>query len=203
MFNIESQFLFPKQLIISDDSNYPQYRNQLIECCYEQMSNDKVGAQYTNRGGWQSNAHSMMNDSKFSFFIEILSQNIGECLKQEYQIIQNTTIDIPRIWINISGHNHYNTTHTHPMSHYTGVFYVKCPENCGNIIFNNGYNANDYQECLYRENEVMENNKIYPSCSYTPVEGRLILFPSCVPHLVEMNQSDSDRISISFDLLFR
>ncbi len=39
--------------------------------------------------------------------------------------------------------------------------------------------------------------------SYTPVAGRLILFPSWLEHDVEANMSDHERISISFNMNLR
>jgi uncharacterized protein (TIGR02466 family) len=37
--------------------------------------------------------------------------------------------------------------------------------------------------------------------SISPVEGNIILFPSYLPHSVETNSHDEERISISFNLI--
>ena len=35
---------------------------------------------------------------------------------------------------------------------------------------------------------------------FTPIEGRILLFPSSLEHEVEENKSDEDRISYSFNI---
>ena len=39
------------------------------------------------------------------------------------------------IWANINNKEDYNISHTHPYSHYSGVYYVKVPKNSGNLYF--------------------------------------------------------------------
>lgn len=201
MFEIQSEFLFPKQVIISDDTEYSEYRSQLIEYCYEQMSKDRDGMHYTNVNGWQSDPLFMMKDPKLNFFLERLIKNVNQCLVNHYMIRDNVDTNVPRMWINISNKYSYNVVHTHPFSHYTGVFYVKTAEKCGDIsLYQNS--ATEYQETLFRRQEIRKDKKICPSIVYEPIEGRLLLFPSTLSHGVDMNRSDSDRISISFDIVF-
>lgn len=199
MFKVQSEFLFPKQVIISDDEEYPEYRNSLVEYCYEQLSKNRNGVEYSNIGGWQSDPFSLLYDNNFNFFKERLFDNIKYCLENEFMLIKSH-IEIPRIWINISGKNHYNIIHTHPFSHFSGVFYVKSTENCGEIAFH--ISAMESQECFFRHPEIKKSKNILPNKTYFPKEGRMLLFPSLLSHGVNMNQSDSDRISISFDLVF-
>lgn len=199
MFKVQSEFLFPKQLIISDDEDYPEYRNSLVEYCYEQLSKNRNGVEYSNIGGWQSDPFSLLNDDNFNFFNQRLFNNIKYCLENEFMLVKSN-IQIPRMWINISGKHHYNIIHTHPFSHYSGVFYVKSHENCGEITFYRP--AMESQECYFRHYEIKESKNILHNKTYFPKEGRLLLFPSTLEHGVEMNRSDSDRISISFDLVF-
>ena len=40
-----------------------------------------------------------------------------------------------------------------------------------------------------------------PVIRIEPVEGNIILFPSYLPHSVETNNHDEERISISFNLI--
>lgn len=200
MFDIKSEFLFPKQVIISDDTQYHQYKNELVEYCYEQYNKNPEGLKYTNIGGWQSDPFFMMYDKDLEFFNLRLKENVSTCLLDHFKIRDDVSIQVPRMWINISGNNHYNKVHTHPFSHYSGVFYVQTPNNCGNIGFYQ--DGTVYQETLFRLQEFRERKKILSHLDYTPVEGRLLLFPSTLPHDVAMNVSDCDRISISFDIVF-
>ena len=47
-----------------------------------------------------------------------------------------------------------------------------------------------------------EYNKFnFQQTNYDPIEGRLLIFPAKQPHDVTANETDDDRISISFDLI--
>tara|TARA_B100000427_G_scaffold305165_1_gene290969 strand:+ start:747 stop:1340 length:594 start_codon:yes stop_codon:yes gene_type:complete len=64
----------------------------------------------------------------------------------------------------------------------SGVFYLKVPENSGNLIFRVKKN----QKWLYLNEE--------------PDEGKMVLFPSNLEHAAEVNSSNEVRISIAFNL---
>lgn len=205
MFDIHSEFYFPKQFIISDDMYYYTYKDQLVEFCYEQEYLNPEGMHYSNIGGWQSdvNVFNSPEEYKYKFFKQRLYQNVRECFNDHFMIKDTYVPYIDRMWINISKYNDYNTEHTHPMAHFTGIFYVKCAEDCGDLCVNGYSNANDSQELLYRKPEIMHEYHMYPVTYFTPKEGRLLLFPTSLAHSVRMNKSNSDRISIAFDIVFK
>lgn len=201
MFKIHSEFYFPKQFIISDDEEFYSYKDQLIDFCYEQKCLNPEGMQYSNVGGWQSDVN--VFNSKDNFFKQRLIKNLSECFTNHFMIIDNYEPFIDRMWINISKLNDYNSEHTHPMSHFTGIFYVKCSENCGNLKVSGYHHANEIQELHYRKSEIIHQYSMYPTVDFTPKEGRLLLFPPSLAHSVYMNTSKYDRISIAFDILFQ
>ena len=86
---------------------------------------------------------------------------------------------------------------TSGISVFSGVFYLKVPKNSGKINF---MNPNRLTEYHFDSNRV-EN---YSSCTsssrwYDPQVAKMIIFPACVEHYVEGNNSDEDRISIAFN----
>jgi uncharacterized protein (TIGR02466 family) len=205
MFDIRSEFISPKQVIISDDMEYPLYRQELIDFCYNQKKIDPEGKHYTNVGGWQSSDILNKLNNNTDFFIKRLKQNLKQCFDSQLMISPEYNPQIIRMWIQISGKNNYNTDHTHPMSHYSGVFYVKCKDNDlrnGCLRVSSYSNAQEFQELLFRKEEIRDEFMMHPSFSYPAKEGRLLLFPSGLNHNVSINQYDYDRISIAFDILF-
>lgn len=94
-------------------------------------------------------------------------------LKKFISKIHNKHID-GQLWLNLNYESSYNSPHTH-QGQYSGVFYIKAPENSGNIVFP-------------KTDE-----------SVTPKENLLLLFNSDVMHAVEPNLSDDVRISIAFN----
>mgnify|MGYP003338242897 CR=1 FL=1 len=200
VYNSYSEFLFPRHVIVSDSENFSNYRDHLINLCYKEREKDPVGVKLSNVGGWQSRSDFIHNSSDFEFLFEDLDANLEHCMYNEFGISENSNLSILNAWINISGKYNYNSTHTHPLSIIAAVYYVKCPEECGDLVFLPDFNdAIDYE---FRNDNMREFTKMYGTYTIKPKEGRLVIFPANLLHEVNMNQSNDDRISISFNLSF-
>lgn len=101
-------------------------------------------------------------------------------------------------WYTIYGTGENVEEHFHPNCIISGVYYLKCPEKCGDIIFlDNNYNYKNY--CV---NISPLKTFTYPrSFNVTPEEGMILLFPSWLTHKTEYNQSEKDRIMFAFNLV--
>jgi uncharacterized protein (TIGR02466 family) len=88
--------------------------------------------------------------------------------------------------------------HFHPNSIISGVYYLKCPDKCGDIIFlDNNYNYKNY--CV---NISPLKTFTYPrNFSVAPKEGMILLFPSWLTHKTEHNKSKEDRIMFAFNIV--
>jgi uncharacterized protein (TIGR02466 family) len=139
------------------------------------------------RNGWQSDKQ-IYNIPHFAKLADLI-------LNESKKIINSDKIVpfITSMWINIHDNKGFNHLHTHPGSWYSGAFYLKCPENCGQISFTDPRPAAEMS--IYESFTIGKNiHCIGPSA------GDLIMFPSWLPHLVEQNLSDDSRISISFNI---
>ena len=58
-------------------------------------------------------------------------------------------------------------------------------------------NSNAYMG-LFKDGYQMQSYD-YPIITITPKENMLVVFPAWVPHAVEVNSSDDERISLSFN----
>lgn len=118
---------------------------------------------------------------------------------------QVTTLDFANVWININNKGGYNEIHTHPGSLMSGAFYVKVPPegDAGHICFHrNSMEAYTIHSLgLAEDLSTAETPHTFATWTYPPKEGRLVLFPSWIPHGVRENETDQDRISISFNLI--
>ncbi|MFP5390244.1 MAG: TIGR02466 family protein [Gammaproteobacteria bacterium] len=100
------------------------------------------------------------------------------------------------MWGVINSRGHSNSTHNHPDSWMSGVYYARVPSDpskAGSIGFRDPILARSFTQAFYRsvQSEL---------CSIEPKEGLLILFPSWAEHFVGPNQTDEDRIAISFNI---
>jgi uncharacterized protein (TIGR02466 family) len=80
----------------------------------------------------------------------------------------------------------------------SGVFYLKVPQGSGKFVLSNpGLNRLWGGISLVKE----KNQFTGEMMRIEPEEGSIILFPSYIPHSVETNSHDDERISISFNLM--
>lgn len=162
-----------------------EHHEELLKYCLLLKVYD--GRTISNKGGWQSfdlffNTDETMN--KLCVFLQhylnILSEKIGKKL------------NINNLWININGYQTTNNLHTHPASYVSGVFYVRAKENQGDICFENPLKY--FNQFMYDNTNFLDDD-VY----YKPKTGKLLLFPSSLSHSVLSNETNIDRISISFN----
>jgi len=199
MIESESLFLFPRHLVSCHDGTYHEYRNDLIESCYLERELDPKGASYSNVNGWQSEPTLEKEGTYWDiFFNQKITTLLKHCCKNELKLKDTSKVELIRWWVNISGKNSYNVMHTHPMCHYSAIFYVKCTENSAHVRFHQR-NA-DHLTNDAREDNFLDKHKMHQQYNFSPSEGTLLLFPSALEHDVTLQEIDEDRISISFDI---
>ena len=154
----------------------------------------------SNIGGWQSN--SLFKDTN-SFFGPLLHAIEEHCLDYIHEIVSIQNCYLNNAWININSKGNSNFPHDHPGSVVSGVYYVRLPENSGKLVFENpsGKLISTYWNMRGGPNEWNRaNSEVW---SLDSSEDTLLIFPSWLDHYVEPNESDEDRISISFNVCAR
>jgi uncharacterized protein (TIGR02466 family) len=163
--------------------------------CYEIKSNFK-NVRTSNSG---SSFHSEVFGDKTDY------ENFSELKKLEKVISNFTETELNKKnfkvkitdcswWVNINHFNSYNTPHMHGRSDVIGVFYVKIPNNSGNLILMRN-DGSDYTN-LFKNKPELKRIGI-------PAEiGRLYIMPGHLWHYVETNESQEDRISIAYNIKF-
>jgi uncharacterized protein (TIGR02466 family) len=192
--NITNYNLFPSLVSHIECDNFSSIQNDLLNWIYlYQKDTDSVIL--SNRGGWQSPSNFYVNNSSFNRFYDYIAYHINESIK-----IYKTEFNLLNMWININRKGDYNTLHDHPVSHLSGAIWIKTPERGGNFVFHNSHSFSQY--CLLESvsDEVRDATNYASSFRFQAKEGCMLIFPSDLMHLVEKNESDEDRVSISFNL---
>lgn len=121
--------------------------------------------------------------------IMLFFNDLGFCLKTA-----NADIVIRESWFTRTQKNEYHHRHFHACSEMSGVYYVKTNGNEGSINF-------------HQPSRVLFSSRIFLNqareIEHKPMVGKLILFPSLLEHHVVSNQTDEDRISLSFNMSLR
>ncbi len=179
---------------ITEICNFKSVEKDLVKCAYDYKKKDPKGRVISNEGGWQSSFLHKEN----SIIRSTLLRGIGDYF--ESNKIFECNINLDTLWININGKGHYNRFHNHPLVDLSGVFWIKSPKNSGNLEFASPHDYVQYKEMGFYSKKYKDDNKIFPTYYFNPVEGRIIIFPSFLLHRVLPNHSTEDRISVSFNL---
>jgi uncharacterized protein (TIGR02466 family) len=112
--------------------------------------------------------------------------------------IEFESFEITGCWANVNPRGGLNTRHTHPNNFLSGTYYVQVPPDANRIVFDD-----PRPQAMAVLPRVKQYNKfIGNEVSFEIKEGRLILFPAWLPHGVPANQSERERVSISFNIMF-
>ena len=199
MDSIQTQMFLPSQVVSGDIENFSAQSHLLIDWIYNYRDRFPRTAEISNENGWQSYDKKFYStEETFEPWLKLLVQEIAD-LVDSYRL--NCAIDLTSLWFNINSQYSYNVTHSHPGALLSGVLWVKVPKDSGKFYFvlPDSY----FQPELVVNTEESYANEINLFGGY-PVddrEGRMMIFPSNMPHRVTMNKSTEDRISISFNLI--
>ena len=105
----------------------------------------------------------------------------------------NNKLVITQSWLNKSGKGESHHEHVHPNSMISGVWYPQIHEKLPPIQFR-GKNQRDISLSTEKYNTFNSATFMLPM-----KKGELIIFPSNLQHSVPANQSDEERISLSFN----
>ena len=189
-YSTDNLFSIPVHCIQIRD--FDTIKDKLIKYSYDLTSRDNVGRNSSNRGGWQSqsfpiNGGDVLQDLLISVISNIPSFKTGIDVKCD-------------AWVNISPSGAFNAKHCHPTCDIAGVLWIKIPENSGDFIFISPYDFVSFNEMHSYTEKFKKQTNYYHNYSYKPQEGGIILFPSHLQHRVDVNESDEDRISASFNI---
>ena len=194
--NVTSQFLFPQQIAFGDIENFKDIQEPLIEWMYHYKKHNHGIAKISNKGGWQSESKYVFEDKGFQMFQKPIVDAASE-ISNAFKI--NGTTTIIQMWLNINGPHSYNVCHRHPGSQLSGVLWVKQTPESGRFVFDNIDNRNVILTTCTDHNHLVKNHMM-PELLPPYQDGTMLLFPSEMSHRVEINETDEDRLSISFNI---
>jgi uncharacterized protein (TIGR02466 family) len=119
----------------------------------------------------------------------------------DFYAINRDSHYITNMWANIANPNRRHNFHIHPNCLLSGLVYIKVPKHCGATIFASPrIHSKGIEPSYYKKNEF--NADIF---SIPPEKGRMLIWPSHVPHAVEQGTADEaeERIVVAFNVMIR
>jgi uncharacterized protein (TIGR02466 family) len=140
--------------------------------------------------------HNVLEDDTFIELKNFFKNSLNDYVNNVISPSNNVEIYITESWINYTTNNQYHHQHNHPNSFLSGVFYFNCLEKDSITFFKKDKGFFDIETNKYN---------LYNSNSWIiPVnKGELLLFPSSLEHLVEKNNTNDKRISLSFNTFIK
>ena len=197
MSNHETIKLFPEPIFKYQFENYKKINNELEKYIYKLYEEDNNGLERSNRGGWHSKNFRLAEKDSIQQKFAIQVQNyILKTFQSLGWKIKDKNIRIKEMWAIINKKNDFNVIHTHPNCYLSAAYYVKAPKDCGNFKVESPNIAK-----RYAYPEIANQNELNVEVASINIsEGDLLLFPAYLPHKVGKNESDEDRIVISFNV---
>lgn len=195
----ESQILklFSHPIFKYKIENYEKLNKELSEFIYKLNESDKIGVKKSNINGWHSKSFDLNDlDNIPNKFLNHISNNIKDVFKNYGWVYNPSKIMCSSMWAIINKKGNYNMEHSHSNNYLSAAYYVKAPKNCGNFKASNPSIIN--RNLFPRSNQTTELSSNSASIKIT--EGDLLIFPAYLPHSVEENKSDEDRVIVSFNI---
>tara|TARA_A100000172_G_scaffold48982_1_gene30650 strand:- start:315 stop:905 length:591 start_codon:yes stop_codon:yes gene_type:complete len=177
-------------LDIKDKSLNVELENNILNW----MNKDK-GIARTNVQGWHSTTD-MHKKPEFKKLTNALYEAQFKIYKEEH--LDSEPV-LGNMWANVNPPGGMNRAHQHPNSLWSGVYYVKTPENCGNLKIDDPRTAFSMIRPKLKDGE--KPQRVWRETHFKPEAGRLIMFYSWLMHCVDPNESNDTRISVSFNFL--
>ena len=189
--------LFPQPVFKYQIDNFKKINEELTKYIYELNKKDNIGVNKSNINGWHSRSFDFNEKenvpNKFYSHINSYIEDVFSKLGWEHD---KTKVKCTSMWAIINKKGNFNIEHTHPNNYLSAAYYVKAPDNCGNFKATNPNILSRHIRAKTKQANELNSN----SASIKINEGDLLIFPAYLPHSVEENKSNEDRVIVSFNI---
>ncbi len=199
---------FPLAIYYEDLPDSASHKDKLVKHIHALRASS--GEQRTTESSsWTGDIHGVdriHDDPVFDWLTEQVGAHVLRYLTILGHDLDKMDVHIQRSWPVIGRKGQVVSPHAHNTAHVSSVYYVSIPSDGdpGGTTFFNDHCPNEISHGISTgmTGSYFERNAFnYNSAQYSPVEGRLVLFPAKLTHSVEPNLTDEERISVSFDLI--
>jgi uncharacterized protein (TIGR02466 family) len=188
---------FPQPIFRYKVDNYKTFNKELEEYIYKLKKEDNEGVVRSNRGGWHSKSFKVREKGTIqNRFTQELSKYIFDVIQTYGWKCVPERVVVSEMWAIINKPRDFNVIHTHPNAYLSAAYYVKAPEKAGRFVIENPLSVARHS---YPAHATKTEYNI-KAAALDIEEGDLLLFPAYLPHKVNENKSDEDRIVISFNV---
>ena len=193
--NSELLTLFPTPAWWGMVDDYNNLNLSLLKYIENLRISNPQGINKSNNFGWHSQDFNL-NDDIPKQFLEKAKPIIKEAIDDMHWDLSKQDSRITNMWSIINQKDSSNLRHIHPNCFLSSAYYVKAPKDCGELKFYDPRSAAIYRSASSTKAGKL-NMEVY---NVIPKEGLLVLFPSYLHHSVDVNNSNDERVVISFNI---
>jgi uncharacterized protein (TIGR02466 family) len=152
--------------------------------------------------------HAVHTDARFAWLVSQVEHHVKQYLQALGIDLTQVQLYIQRAWPVVSHYQQEVGIHCHNTAHISAVYYVSVPmsgsDESGCLTFLDDARLNEVSPGLGSENTDIIATWTplnQDQALYSPVEGRLIVFPAKQRHGVTLNHTEAERVSVSFDVV--
>jgi uncharacterized protein (TIGR02466 family) len=175
--------------------NFEDYRDTFLNSVQKFRDENPESVNKTNIYGYQS-PNNLTKIHELAPLYEFVAQT---AVKANFDMqFVNCDVYLTAAWVNFNDNRSaISYEHVHQDT-YSGVFYLKVPKDSGKLIITNpGINPLWQGTMLADKKNKFNADRL----KLEPIEGTIFLWPSYLPHGVEPNNHDEERISICFNVI--
>ena len=162
------------------------------------IESDLILTEFVHREGWSDDTHrltpnpfgsNVLTDSPR--MLEFIQTHVNEYLTNIG--IDESPYHMDNAWYTSTNNGQYAHLHSHGGSDISGVYYVSTNSRDGNIYFHNPHYVSESNFMI---------GHLDMARQITPKKGMIVLWPSFLMHGTRVNETNHNRISLSFNLTF-
>ena len=131
---IKPNLFFPTPVWALQIENYKNINEEMYTYIKDHQKKDQIGINKSNVKGWHSKDFNL-NDKEPKNFISFVMSHVEQVMLDMNWDKIRQIVKISNMWAIINRGGSANLRHQHGNSTISGAYYVRAPENCGDIIF--------------------------------------------------------------------
>jgi uncharacterized protein (TIGR02466 family) len=180
----------------SELPDFDTHQETFVKAARNFRKSNPEGVNKSNVGGSYQSPMNLTTEPAFGPLFEFVAQ-MGMKAAFDMQFVQCDTY-LTAAWVNFNDRRSaVNYDHVHQDT-FSGVFYLKVPPKSGKLVLTNPGMNPLWQGAMLTDSK---NKFNADKLRIEPAEGQIYLWPSYLPHGVEPNDHDDERISISFNVI--
>jgi uncharacterized protein (TIGR02466 family) len=145
---------------------------------------------------WQS-SHGLHQLEAFAGLVMAIDAAVARVA--EFLELGTADYEITGCWANVAPPGAWHRMHSHPNNFLSGVYYVQLPEGAKTINFHDPRPQTGILRPPVTALTACNTDQVVVKVA----PGTLLVFPAWLPHSVDPNASGENRISVSFNVMFR